>query len=100
MDARDAQTECGELGDLVLHERDERRDDQRGSAARDGGKLVAERLPRPGGHDQQQVAAGDGGAADRFLVGAKARESEDGVQKLGEVFRIGRSGQNDRTCAD
>ena len=88
VNARDAQVECGELGDLVFHERDERRDDERGSAEGDGGKLVAQRLPCPGGHDEEQVAAFDRGAAHRFLVGAKACEAEDGLQKLGEIFRI------------
>lgn len=93
VDARNAEVECGEFGDLVFHQRDERRDDERRSTKSDGGKLVAERLPCPGGHDEQQVAAFDCSATDRFLVGAKALEAEDGVQKLGEVFGMGESGQ-------
>ena len=88
MDARHAQVECSELGDLVFHECDQRRDHESRPAEGDGGKLVAERLPCPGGHDQQQVAAIDGGAAHGLLVGAEAREAEDRLQKLGEVFRI------------
>jgi len=93
VDAGHAQVERGELGDLVFHERDERRDDERGSAKRYGWKLVAERLPCPGGHDEEQVAAIDGSAAHRFLVGAEAREAEDRVEKLGEIFRVGWIGQ-------
>ena len=88
VNARDPQVERGELGDLVFHERDERRDDERSSAKSDGGKLVAERLPCPGGHDEEQVAALDRGAAHGFLVGTKLCESEDGLQKPGEIFRI------------
>ena len=53
VDAGDAQAGGGELGGLVVHERDERRDDQRGAGAGDGGKLVAEGLAGAGGHDEQ-----------------------------------------------
>ena len=94
VNSRDAQVECGELGDLVFHERDERRDDERRSAESDGGELIAERLPCPGGHHKQQVAAVYCCAADCLLVGAKLRKAKGRLQKLGKVFRIGRSGQN------
>ena len=93
MNTGNAQVECSELRDLVFHQCDEGRDDKRGAAEGDGRELVAERLPCPSGHDQEQVTSLDGGAADRFLVGAKAREAKNGMQKLGEVFRIGESGQ-------
>ena len=93
MNAGHAQVERSELRDLVFHQCDEGRDDKRGATESDGGELIAERLPCSGRHDQEQVTSLDGGAADRFLVGAKARESKNGVQKLGEVFRIGESGQ-------
>ena len=93
MNPGNAQVESSELRDLVFHQCDEGRDDKRGATESDGGELIAERLPCPGRHDQEQVTSLDGGAADRFLVGAKARESKNGVQKLGEVFRIGESGQ-------
>ena len=39
-----------ELVDLVLHQRDQRRHHQRGSAKHDRGQLVAERFARPGRH--------------------------------------------------
>lgn len=94
MDAGYAKTEHGELGELVFHQCDERRDDQRGSAESDGRKLVAKRLPCPGGHHEQKIATVDCGAANGFLVGAKALEAEDRVQEASEVVRIGRSGQN------
>ena len=67
----DAEAERRELGGLVVHEGDERGDDEGGAAAGDGGELVAEGLASSGGHDEQDVAAVGGGAADRFLVGAE-----------------------------
>ena len=89
MDAGDAQAGGGELGGLVVHERDERRDDQRGAAAGDGGKLVAEGLARAGGHDEQRVAAVDDGAADGLLIGAEGGEAEGGVEESGEIGHAG-----------
>ena len=85
VDAGDAEAKGGELGGLVVHERDEWGDDERGAAAGDGGKLVAERLACAGGHDQQHVAAVCGGAADGLLVGAKAGEAEGGVEEGFEI---------------
>ena len=85
MNAADAQAERGELGELVFHERDERADDEGGSSADDGGKLVAERLAGAGGHDEQHVASGDGGFADFLLVEAEGWESEDGGEDFGGV---------------
>ena len=85
VDAADAEAVGGELGGLVVHERDERRDDQRGAPASDGGKLVAEGLAGAGGHDQENVAAVGGGAADGFLVGAEGGEAEGVLEQGGEV---------------
>ena len=49
--------------DLVVHQRDQRRDHDRhavaGALARDGRDLVAQRLAAAGGHQHQRVAAGD-----------------------------------------
>ena len=45
--------------DLVLHQRDERRDDDRQVRAQQRGQLVAERLPGAGRHDDEHVAAGE-----------------------------------------
>ena len=45
--------------DLVLHQRDERRDDERQVVAHQRRQLVAERLARAGRHDDEHVAAGD-----------------------------------------
>ena len=89
MDAGDAQAGGGELGGLVVHERDERRDDQRGAGAGDGGKLVAEGLACAGGHDKKRVATVDDSAADGFLIGAKGGEAECGVKESGEIGHAG-----------
>jgi hypothetical protein len=94
VDACYAQVKCGKLGDLIFHERDERRDDKRGAAESDGGKLITERLPCPGGHDEQQVASADGSAAHGLLIGAETREAEHRLKKLGEIFRVGCNSQN------
>ena len=94
MNSGDAQVECGEFGDLVFHERDEGRDDEGRSAESDGGELIAERLPCPGWHHKQQVAAIYCCAAYCLLVSAEPRKAKGRLQKLGKVFRIGKSGQN------
>ena len=41
--------------DLVVHQRDQRRDDQRGAVAGQRRQLVAQRLARPGRHHRQRV---------------------------------------------
>ena len=90
-----AQPACRKLGDLVFHERDQRADDQRGAAARDGGQLVAERLAGAGRHHQQHIAARNRGAADLFLVGAEGREAEGAGEQGAErqiVVRLARRG--------
>ena len=65
-----------ELAHLVFHERDERADDERRAPARDARQLVAERLPRPGGHDEKHVTALDHGFTDRLLVCTEGRKAE------------------------
>jgi len=70
---------------LVVHQGDERADDQRGAAAGDGGELVAEALAGAGGHDEQDVAAVGGGAADGLLVGAEGGEAEGLMEEGGKL---------------
>jgi len=93
MDARYSKAAPGELGDLILHQRDQRRDDKRCPAEGDGRELVAERLPCPRGHDKQEVPSGDSGAADSFLIDAKPGEPENGMEQTCDIFRIGQLGQ-------
>ena len=51
----------------------------------DGRELVAKALAGSGGHDEQNVPAIGGGAADGFLIGAEGGETEG----LGEAVRRG-----------
>jgi hypothetical protein len=54
---------------LVLHQRDERRDDDRCPRKVERRKLVAERLSRTRRHDRDRIAAADNGLDDLFLSG-------------------------------
>ena len=76
MDALGAKALLAELRHLVFHQRDQRADHQRGAAARDPGKLVAERLARAGGHHEQHVLAAGERLADLLLVRPEGREAE------------------------
>jgi len=84
VDACDAQAEAGKLSGLIIHERNEWRDDERGAVAGDGGELVAEGFSGSCRHDEQDVAAVGGGAADGFLIGAEGGEAEGPVEEIGE----------------
>ena len=91
MDAGDAETGGGEFGGLVVHEGDERGDDECGAAACDGGKLIAEGFAGSGGHDEEDVTAVGGGAADGLLVGAELGEAEGLVEEGFEVHLLASS---------
>jgi hypothetical protein len=71
-----------EAFDLVLHEGDERGDDER-AAGLERGEDVAEALAAAGGHDGEHVAGGEG-AEDVGLAVAKVGEAE-GVAQAGAV---------------
>jgi len=91
VDAGDFEAEGGELGGLVVHEGDERADNECGAAissklAGDGGELVAEAFAGSCGHDEEDVAAAGGGLADGLLVDAEAPVAEGLVEKGGEVL--------------
>ena len=97
MDAGDAEAEGGELGGLVVHEGDERADDEGGAAvsgrlAGDGGELVAEAFAGAGGHDEEDVLAGGGGFADGLLVGAEGGVAERFLEQLGKIDLRGGGG--------
>ena len=77
---------CLEFGHLVFHQGNEGTDDERRPPARDGRQLVAQRFARPGGHDQQHVAAFDDRPANRFLIGEESVETERAAEKRGKVF--------------
>ena len=73
------------LVDLVLHQRDERREDERRRGSQHRRELVRERLARAGGHQRERVAAGERGAHDLLLPGAEVVEPEVLAQRGAEV---------------
>ena len=70
---------------LVLHERHQRRDHDREVVTQEAGKLVAERLARPGGHDHEHVPARQRRLAGLALPGPELGEAEELVQRSGQV---------------
>ena len=81
--------------DLVVHQRNQRRDDQRRAIARNCWQLVAERLSRSGRHHRQRVLAGEH-AADHLLLdaaeGVKAKSLfEDRVRVGHALFELMRT---------
>ena len=73
--------------DLVLHQRDERADDQREVGAHERRQLVAERLARAGGHDHQHVAVGERRLHGLGLAAPEALEAEQLAQRALGVGR-------------
>ena len=71
-----------ERGHLVVHERDERRNDNPQPRAHERRDLVAQRLPAPGGHEHQRVPAGEHLPDHRLLVAEEPVEPEDPAQDL------------------
>ena len=65
----------GQLVDLVLHQRDQRREDEGGLGSQHRCKLVGQRLSRPGRHQRERVAARDRSAHDLLLAGAEVGEA-------------------------
>ena len=81
--------------DLILHERNQRRDDEPGAGADEGWNLIAEGLAAAGRHQGEHVAAGDQRLDDVGLMRAEARVAEHLLQHvlgLGEARR-GSEGQ-------
>ena len=63
--------------DLVLHERDQRRDDDGGAVAMQRRDLEAQRLAAAGRHEHESVAARDDVLDDLALMGPELRVAED-----------------------
>ena len=76
------QTPAPERVHLVLHERYERADDQRGSGSHQGRELKADGLPRTGWEDGEYVAPQEHGVDDRPLEPTKSRVAVE-TQKRG-----------------
>ena len=68
---------------LVLHERDEGRDDHAGAGAHQRRNLIAQRFTAAGGHEDYRVAACAQVVDDLFLLAPKRRIAEDGIENFG-----------------
>ena len=71
-----------QLLDLVFHQADQRRDDDRQPPLHDGGELVAEALARAGRHDAEDVLAGQDVFDHLALAGAEFVEAEDVAERV------------------
>jgi hypothetical protein len=60
-----------QLVDLILHQRDERRDDQGDTAEHDRGQLEPQRLARARRHHRKEIATGENGVDQFLLTGTK-----------------------------
>jgi hypothetical protein len=83
-----------ELVDLILHQRDQRRDDdgQAGRGAGESGELETERLPAPVGSTGERVAVGEGRGDDVALQRPEPVVAEDLLEQVGEFIGGGRLG--------
>ncbi len=79
-----------EAVDLVLHQRDERTDDQREARQEQRGDLVADALARARRHHAEDVAAREHGGDDLALTGPEAREAES-LPQQGDGLGRGRA---------
>jgi hypothetical protein len=72
---------------LVLHQGDQRRDDQREVGPHQRGELVAERLARARRHHDQHVAVGQCGVDRLALARPERREAEQLAQRRARLRR-------------
>ena len=72
---------------LVLHQRNQRRDDDADAGPVQRGDLVAERLAAAGRHQHEGVPSGDQFLDDRLLVRAESGIAEDAAQRGVDVIR-------------
>ncbi len=95
IEERGAHAELLERGDLVVHQRDQRRDDHRAPVAQQRRHLVAEALAGAGRHQHQRVAAGRDVRDDRLLRVAEARVPEHAGERLAGARReVGRGARH------
>jgi hypothetical protein len=71
--------------DLILHERDERRDDHRQTREQRRRQLIAQRFPLPGRHHGQHVAPFHDSADHLFLAWPEAGKAETLLELTSEV---------------
>ena len=77
VDALGAQPDLAQFRRLVLHQGDQRREDEGGAAEKQARKLVAQRLAGTGRHDDQTIVASRCAAADFLLVRPEFGVAED-----------------------
>ena len=66
----------GERRDLIRHQRDERRNDERHARQQQGGDLIADALAATGRHNAHYVPPGERGVDKRLLPGAERAVAE------------------------
>ena len=74
-----------ELVHLILHQRDQRREDERGGGSQHRGELVRQRLAGARRHERQRVPAVHGGTDNVLLPGAELVEPEVLPQRRAKV---------------
>ncbi len=82
VEERGPDADLGQRLHLVLHQRDQRRDDDAGAGSNESRDLVAQRLAAAGRHQRQRIAAGDHGGDDVGLMRAELPEPEHVGQHL------------------
>ena len=87
VDERGRQIARGERVDLILHQRDERRDDHGESREHERGHLEAQRFAAAGGQDHERVALLQHRLDGALLSGAKVGVAEARAQELSCVVR-------------
>ena len=74
--------------DLVLHQRDQRRDDDADPGPQQRRQLIAQRFAAAGRHQHDRIAAGHDMLDDRLLLAAKAGIAEDAAQHRERGFLL------------
>ena len=92
----------GKAADLVLHERDQRVDDDRQSREQETSELIDQGLPRASGQKYHCIAAVEEFVDRLELTGAEARLREEALQETEQWFLSVLSPKNrlhPRTCS-
>ncbi len=84
---------------LILHQRDERRDDQRQPRQNGRRQLVAEGFALPRRHDPHDIAPGQHGANDFFLTRSEGRKPEPFLELSSQIIH-GEANQRNRIVVE
>ena len=83
VDERGPNAGLAQGSDLILHQGDERRNDDANAVSRDGRDLVAETLAASGRHQYECITAADDAVDDLFLLAPELPIPEDVFKDLG-----------------